>query len=297
MLAVDHRQNLRRALAPSDPGSVTDADLTGFKLDVVAGLAPVATSVLLDPEYGAGQAVAAGVLPGSVGLVVALEATGYVDDPSGRVSSLVTGWSVEQAMRLGAAGVKLLVYYHPEAPNAGRQEELVEKVAEECRRHQVPFFLEPLSYAIDAGPITSEERVEVVVETARRLTRRGGDILKAEFPVDVRAVTGPSGWERPCERLTKASRIPWVLLSGGVSFETFELQTQVACRAGASGVMVGRAVWQEAVGLTGEARRAFLSSVGVERMHRLGEMIFTRGRDWREGYRSPMLPEPDWFKR
>ena len=37
--------------------------------------------------------------------------------------------------------------------------------------------------------------------------------------------------------------VPWVLLSGGVPFETFFRQTQVACEAGASGVMVGRAVW------------------------------------------------------
>ena len=57
-LALDHRQNLRRALNPADPGSVSDYDLTRFKLDVTAALADAATAVLLDPQYSAAQAVA-----------------------------------------------------------------------------------------------------------------------------------------------------------------------------------------------------------------------------------------------
>ena len=72
-LALDHRQNLRKA----NPAFVSDEQLSRFKLDVVTELATHATAVLLDPEVAAAQAIAEGSLPGNVGLVVALESTGY----------------------------------------------------------------------------------------------------------------------------------------------------------------------------------------------------------------------------
>lgn len=51
-LALDHRQNLRKA----NPAFVADAELSRFKLAVTAELAPYATAVLLDPEVSAAQA-------------------------------------------------------------------------------------------------------------------------------------------------------------------------------------------------------------------------------------------------
>jgi tagatose 1,6-diphosphate aldolase len=62
-LALDHRQNLRRAINPQSPDSVPDSALTAFKLEVTAALGSEATAVLLDPEYSAAQAVTAGVIP------------------------------------------------------------------------------------------------------------------------------------------------------------------------------------------------------------------------------------------
>ena len=63
VLALDHRGNLRRMLNPSAPETVSADQLTGFKYQVVGALAPAATAVLLDPEFGAAQCVASGVLP------------------------------------------------------------------------------------------------------------------------------------------------------------------------------------------------------------------------------------------
>jgi tagatose 1,6-diphosphate aldolase len=70
-LALDHRQNLHRAFNPQSPGSVPDSALTDFKLEVTAALAGESTVVLLDPEYSAAQAVAAGIIPKNAGLVIA----------------------------------------------------------------------------------------------------------------------------------------------------------------------------------------------------------------------------------
>ena len=125
VLALDHRNNLRRALNPVHPEMVTSDSLSSFKIEVTKTLAPYASAVLLDPEVGAFQAIASGVLPGSVGLVVALEATGYTGDPSARGSRILDNWSVEKARRMGADAVKLLVYYHPDSQKATEIEELV----------------------------------------------------------------------------------------------------------------------------------------------------------------------------
>ena len=110
--------------------------------------------------------------------------------------------------------------------------------------------IEPLSFSIDpAVPrLTGAARRRVVVETARRLTALGGDILKAEFPYDP-GTTDRGAWRDACAELESASRVPWVLLSGGVDDATFEAQVRVACEAGASGVLVGRSVWAEAATL------------------------------------------------
>jgi len=91
-LALDHRQNLRKA----NPEFFDNAKLSSFKLDVVANLASHATAVLLDPEVSAAQAISTGALPGNKGLVVALESTGYTGDATARKAQIIPGWSVEK---------------------------------------------------------------------------------------------------------------------------------------------------------------------------------------------------------
>ena len=86
-LALDHRQNLRKA----NPAFVDNAELSRFKLDVTKALAHRATSVLLDPEVAAAQAIAKGVIPSNVGLVVAVESTGYAGDATARHAQIIPG--------------------------------------------------------------------------------------------------------------------------------------------------------------------------------------------------------------
>jgi tagatose 1,6-diphosphate aldolase len=131
VFALDHRGNLRRALRPESPERVTPAEMTAFKLELVSALASTDSAVLLDPEVGAAQSIAAGSLPGRVGLLVAVEASGYTGDPQARQSRILPGWSGAKAKRMGANGVKLPVYYHPDAPTAPEIETLVGQVAVE----------------------------------------------------------------------------------------------------------------------------------------------------------------------
>jgi tagatose 1,6-diphosphate aldolase len=206
---------------------------------------------------------------------------------------------VAKAKRLGASAAKLLVYYHPDAPNAAAQERLVAGLADDCRAQDLPLFVEPLSFGLDGGALVGDDRRRVVVETARRLTALGGDVLKAEFPYDA-SVDDRSRWADACTELDTASRLPWVLLSGGVDDATFEAQVEVACTAGASGVLVGRSVWAPAAALPPGERTAWLETEGAARLRRLVELVEAAGHPWRPRWlavAAPEAPEPGWYAR
>jgi tagatose 1,6-diphosphate aldolase len=298
VLALDHRQNLRRILRPDDPDAVTYGEMVALKRAVVRALGDVADGVLLDPQVGVAGTIVDGSLPPRAGLIVALEKTGYEGPSTARASRLLPGWSVAQAKRLGADAVKLLLHYHPDAPNASDQERLLIEVAEACADEDIALFLEPLSFSVDEAPggVSGEERRSVVVRTARRLTALGGEVLKAEFPYDP-SVTDRARWVEACAELDEASATPWVLLSGGVDDATFEAQTEVACQAGASGVLVGRSVWAPSATLPPAERDAWLVSEGRARLQRLVALVERAGRPWHERSTLEREPEPteDWY--
>lgn len=284
--ALDHRDDLRRILKPVEPESLSYLEMVAFKSELAHVLAPVSSAILLDPEYGAAQAIASGALPGNTGLIVTIEASGYEGDATNRRSALLPEWGVEKVVRMGASAVKMRLYYHPGAKSAARQEALVDEVVAACRAADMPLFLEPLSFPLSSKvkSLPSAEKREVVIETARRLSTRGIDVLKAEFPLDGREEPRRGEWEAACAELTEASAVPWVLLSGGVSFKEFTAQTEIACRFGASGVLVGRAVWQEAVDLRNDAHDEFLNKTAVERMVDLGDIVSEHGTPWTKYY-------------
>ena len=292
VLALDHRNNLRRALAPDAPETVSYERLVDIKRSIIRAIAPIADGILLDPELGAGPAVHDGSLPAGCGLMVAVEESGYDGPATERTSRLMQGWSVSQIKRMGANAVKLLIYYHPDAPNAAVQEGLLIEVAEQCADVDIPLFLETLTYPVEpgVGKLTDDLRRDAVVRAARRLTALGGDVYKCEFPYDA-SVTDGSRWAEACAELDEASAIPWVILSAGVDDATFEAQTLAACRAGASGVLVGRSVWKEGAHMDAPERDAWLAQTGVARMQRLVDIVEAEAVPWRKT--SPLARQPE----
>ena len=289
-LALDHRQNLRKA----NPAFLKDEELLRFKLEVTSMLASEATAVLLDPEISAAQAIAQRAIPNNIGIVVALELTGYMGDATSRQAQIIPDWSVEKAKRMGANAIKLLVYYHPNSSTAKATEDFTLKVADDCRKHDLVLMLEPLSYSLDENrKLTSEEKRTVVVETARRLSPLNIDILKAEFPLDV-IDKDESRWMKACEEISEASVTPWILLSAAVDYETFLRQVTIACQSGASGIAVGRAVWQEAVSVLGEERTEFLRNIAYQRMTRLSSLCYALAKPWTEFYSAEV--SFNWYK-
>lgn len=304
MCAMDHRGSLKEMLSPGAPERVGSADMTAVKLDLVEALAPVATAVLLDPLYGAAQAIAAGLLPGRTGLIVSIEESGYQQSPDGRVTSLLSEWSVAKIRRMGGDAVKVLLYYRPDhAESAARQRTVVETVAAAAGAEDLPFVLEPLLFPVSPAERASESldghRAALVLQSAADLVPLGPDILKVEFPG--RGL--PAGqWEDVCRRLDDATAIPWVLLSGGATFDEFVRWVEAACRAGASGFLGGRAVWEDGLRVADRTeRRRWLQTTGAERMRRLSDVAGQVGRPWWKKY-APQLadltaPDSTWYQK
>ena len=264
IVALDHRDALRAefdALAPADPGPGagrggdrgTD-ELRRFKADVLAavGRAPVRPSaVMLEPEYSLPDLRSA--VPDGVAVTCALEAQGYLADPSAG-NDLLDGWSPARVRSVGADGAKLLVLYrHDRGSFTAAQEALVAGVVAEAAEAGVPALIEPVPVDV----VDADDRRRVIVEAARRLAPLGPMVLKLPFP-------GVGA----CPEVTEAAGPhPWVLLSWGVAYDEFRAQLTEAMDAGCAGFAAGRALWREAVDPV--ARAEFLAGVFQDRLAEL----------------------------
>jgi sulfofructosephosphate aldolase len=116
-------------------------------------------------------------------------------------------------------------------------------------------------------------REDAIIEAARALNDLDIDLLKLEYP------GSPEG----CRRLSAVLGRPWAVLSAGVPFDQFTDIIRIAAdEGGASGFIAGRSVWREVVGLVGQQREEFLTSVALPRLERLVAMAERRARPWRE---------------
>ena len=284
--AMDHRGSLRNMISEDDPAGVSPAVMVARKLELCSSLAEYASAVLLDPIFGATQCIAYGVLPKSTGLLVSIEASGYGGETEHRRTELLGNWGVEKIKRMGASAVKILLYYRPDLKLlADQQLATVNEVSQDCIKYDIPFLVEPMSYTIGSEINNHREfadrKEELVIQTARDITALPVDVLKTEFPADLHYHKDQSKLMELCRQLDRASQIPWVILSSGVDFELFCQQVEIACQAGASGFLGGRAIWQEAM-LIGEmsARVRWLSMVGAERLKRLVEIANKHAMPW-----------------
>ncbi|MBO8141101.1 MAG: tagatose 1,6-diphosphate aldolase [Firmicutes bacterium] len=286
ILACDQRGALRRMMEKAGRVPADFEAVVRMKEEIVGPLAPYSSGVLLDPEYSAAQLLARRVLPGRVGLVVALEETGYEERNGDRLTRLLTDWSVSKIKAMGASAVKLLIYYNPRREAAAaHQRQVVEQVARECHEYDIPLMVEPVVYPSRDGDEDGfrREKADLVVETARHMSEFAVDLLKMEFPLHPTAGDDPGLWRDACLRLDEACRVPWALLSAGVDFATYRRQLEAACRAGASGFVAGRAIWREAVEMTDEpARQAFLTGEMPRRLRELVDVASRYGRPWWE---------------
>lgn len=303
--AMDQRGSLKKMLNKENPKSVTFEQMKHVKLMLCETLAPHASAVLLDPEYGAAQAIAAGVLPGDDGLLVSLEKSGYTGDIHARGAEVIPEWSVEKIKRMGGSGVKILVYYNPDASTAADMRDFVKRAADDCITYDIPCIVETLVYPLEGdekSPGFADQKSDLVMRTARDITPLGIDIYKAEFPVVPSQDMDEGEALQLCEALTEASQVPWVVLSAGVDFEIFTRVVDIACRGGASGFIAGRAIWKDAFkGRSVEEQRKYLETTGVSNLKKVSDIAIAHATPWTTRYSAAIEKEvntgSDWHAR
>ncbi|HXX16967.1 MAG TPA: tagatose 1,6-diphosphate aldolase [Candidatus Eremiobacteraceae bacterium] len=266
-LALDQRSALRKLFARAmrvEPENVPAERLVQFKEVVSRVLTPHASAILLDPEYGL---AAAGQRARSAGLLLAYEKTGFDPTVPGRFPSLLDNWSAGRLVEAGADAIKLLLYYSSTtgAERNDRKHAFVERIGAECAGTDVPFFLELVAYAEgveDHGCEFARIKPEVVAHAMAEFSkpRYHVDVLKVGVPVNMDFVEGsPSARQTILysrqeaiahyRRAAAGATVPFIYLSQGVSNETFLYALQLAAESGVnfSGVLCGRATWQEGV--------------------------------------------------
>jgi tagatose 1,6-diphosphate aldolase len=307
MVAVDQRPPMLKALgeklAPRPPAY---EDLAAAKALLARRLTPLGSAVLIDPDYGFSQAEPD--IPPDRGLLITLEDFRFDESPGGRKTQLLPGWSVDKIKRMGADGVKLLLWYRPDAAAdvVRHQQDLVRAVGAECARYDIAFLLELLIYPfMGADNHTTdyiehkEKRPELVLQSLRDFADPGFgvDIYKLESPVPAAALPDPetSGPETDAaqawfDRIGGVIDRPWVMLSAGAGMEEFRRVLGFAYRGGANGYLAGRAIWWKAFGhfpdLAAVERELAGASTGY--MHEINRLTDRLATPWT---RSPAMAQ------
>ena len=292
--AMDQRGSLQKALAKERGGPVGDREMEEFKILVTEALTPHASAILLDPEWG---------LPASkrraknAGLLLAYEKTGYDKTGPGRLPDLLDEWSARRLKEAGADCVKILLYYTPDDPKDvnDKKHAWVERIGDECRANDIPFFLEFVGYeegADEKGPEFAAKKPAVVAGSMREFTkdRYGVDVMKVEVPINMKYVEGTKAFggtkaytkqqamdafRRAADEATK----PFIYLSAGVSNEEFTESLELAADAGTrfSGVLCGRATWKDGIPVYAkqgaDAFRGWLQTEGAKNIENVNARL------------------------
>lgn len=271
MVAMDQRESLRTMLAEHTAGPVPDADLVRFKLAVARTVGRHASGFLIDRTFGFEQVAGERLLPPSCGLILAADALHHAVE-GGPVEETTLDDAVDPhaARARGVVALKLLVIWRRDE----RRDARLAMSAEFVRRCADAGLLSVLEGVVRPGP--DDDFDELLVEAAAELGALRPSLYKAQVP---RHGTGsPVEVGRVCERVTATVPVPWVVLSQGVAVAEFPACVRIACRAGASGFLAGRAIWSDTLA---DPDR-LLRDRSVDRLRGLCEIVDTSARPWPE---------------
>lgn len=292
--AMDQRGSLQKSIGAARGGNATEDDLIIFKEMVTKTLTKYASAILLDPEFG----LPAARQRNDAGLLLAYEKTGYDSTLPGRLPDLLDLWSVRRLKEAGADCIKILLYYTPyeDARINNLKQAWIERIGDECRYHDIPFFMEPVGYDENGkGEKTLEyaqKKPSVVAKTMEEFgkDRYGIDVLKVEVPVEMTFVEGTHAFKgekaytreqalqyfRDAEATTDK---PFIYLSAGVTNPIFIETLALAGESGTrfNGVLCGRATWYDGIKIYAEkgapAFQEWLDTQGVENIKNVNEAL------------------------
>ena len=292
--AMDQRGSLQKSLAKEKGSDISDAMMEEFKILVTEVLTPHASAILLDPEWG---------LPASkrraknAGLLLAYEKTGYDKTGPGRLGDLLDHWSVRRLKENGADCLKILLYYTPFDPQPINdiKHAWVERLGDECRANDIPFFLEFVTYeegADEKGFDFAKKKPEAVIGSMKEFTkdRYGVDVMKVEVPINMKFVEGTKSFKgqkaytsdeamNHFRESAKCTNLPFIYLSAGVSNAEFAETLDLVAQSGVkyNGVLCGRATWADGVPIYAEkglkAFEEWLNNEGVKNIQNVNKSL------------------------
>ena len=250
MLALDHRGSFKKLINPKNPELVTDGEMISLKSEIIKSLEDQFSGLLIDQNWGL-KAYPQRKKP----FLLPVERSGYLDKNGERVTELE--YSAQHIKELGVSGAKLLIYFNPNAQNATLQLQTAKTALEDCQNNNLPLFLEIVTYG---------EEENLVINSLKKFQEAGivPDVWKLEYPGNL----------ENCQKITVMSgETPWILLTGGQSFEEFKSELEIAVKEGAKGFLAGRALWQEVCRLNGLEKEKFLKETLPERFKILTEIM------------------------
>lgn len=295
--AMDQRGSLKKSLAKEKGVSdVPDQMLEDFKVIVSEVLTGHASAILLDPEFGL---PAAKKRNKNAGLLLAYEQTGYDNTRPGRIPDLLNQWSVRRLKAAGADCIKVLIYYSPfdSAQINDEKHAFVERIGDECRGEDIPFFLEFVGYDPQGGDEKgldyAKRKPESVIRSMEEFTKDqyGVDVMKAEVPINMKFVEGTKSYAGKGTAYTRKEALvlfrksaavakkPFIYLSAGVSNEEFSETLKLAAESGVkfNGVLCGRATWAAGVPVFAkQGEKAFeqwMKTEGVANIQNVNERL------------------------
>jgi sulfofructosephosphate aldolase len=273
MVALDQRESLRTMFAERLGHPVGDDVLVRFKLAAAAELAADASGLLIDRQYGYRRLVAEHRLPTGCGLILAADALDQA--PGGPVADTDIDPEVAAVAAAGdgAVALKLLLVWRRDERRATRVR-LAERFVAMCRAAGLASVLEPV-----VRPAPGEAGFDLdtaILEAAVELGPLRPSLYKAQVPG--LGQSDDASTEAVCRKLTACLPVPWVVLSQGVPMAAFPRAVRIACRAGASGFLAGRAVWSDC--LTAGDPHPALRELAVPRLRELAGIVDHDARPW-----------------
>ena len=257
MLAIDQRPPIFNLIREKKK-AYTYKDVVDFKKKISLNLSQHSTAILMDPVYSVPSLIPSSK---SKGLIVTLEDHNFIEKGKGRYSKNIKNWTVEKIKRIGGDAVKVLAWYRPDADQKSikHQKKYIETIGKQCERYDIPFLLELLVYPFRNEIGYSKDYKEQldknqnhVIDSVKEFskTKYKVDIFKLESPVDSDKLQNgkfTKTTEDAFKQLSKVTRnIPWVMLSSGMSKESFLNCLKLAYKNGASGYLAGRTIWLDA---------------------------------------------------
>ena len=269
VVAMDPREALRALLADAGRDGTGDAALLELQLEVVRTLGPAASGLQVDRDFGFAEVRDQDLLPSSTGVVLTTEE--LVQRPAYPVED----FDLDAVVRspdldlTGVTALRLQVMWRRD-DRRGQRVELVRRFAEAAATRNVLSVVEavvrPTDDELDDGTWNTEAAVR---EAATELSVVGQSL----YVVPVPRGGGPSGLtlDEECLLLGESIAGPWAVLSPSGPFDDVADAVTAACRAGASGFLVGRALWAEIIDR--DDVRLALHEVALPRLQRLSRIV------------------------